>query len=88
MAQAAGVSQKTLELAFRQALGMTPGKYLMLTRLNGAHHELADAIRGQHTVTEVALRWGFSHIGRFSGAYRQLFGELPSQTLGQPCPRG
>ena len=88
MAQAAGVSQKTLELAFRQAMGMTPGKYLMLTRLNGAHHELADAIRGQHTVTEVALRWGFSHIGRFSGAYRQLFGELPSQTLGQPCPRG
>lgn len=85
MAQAAGVSQRTLELAFKQALGMTPGKYLVLNRLNGAHHQLADACKGEQTITEVALSWGFTHVGRFSGAYRQLFGELPSYTLANPA---
>jgi excisionase family DNA binding protein len=85
MAQAAGVSQRTLELAFKQSLGMTPGKYLVLNRLNGAHHQLADACKGEQTVTEVALSWGFTHVGRFSSAYLQLFGELPSNTLVNPA---
>lgn len=84
MAQAADVSQRALENAFKQALGLTPGKYLTLSRLNGARHQLADAHRGDKTVTEVALSWGFTHVGRFSSAYRQLFGELPSHTLANP----
>jgi AraC-like DNA-binding protein len=81
MARAAGVCQKTLEVVFRQVLGITPGKYLVLSRLNAAHHQLANSHHGEQTVTRVASEWGFSHPGRFSGAYRQLFGELPSQTL-------
>ncbi len=32
-------------------------------------------------VTHIALRWGFTHLARFSGVYRARFGELPSQTL-------
>ena len=83
MAQAAGVSQRTLEYAFKQALDLTPGKYLVLTRLNGAHHALVDADRSTTTVTDIALRWGFNHLGRFSAAYRELFNELPSVDVGQ-----
>jgi AraC-like DNA-binding protein len=85
MAQAAGVSQKTLETAFKQVLGMTPGKYLVLSRLNAAHHELADGRADELSVTQTAIGWGFTHQGRFSAAYRQLFGELPSQTLMRPA---
>lgn len=80
MSRAAGVSQRTLEYAFRQLLGMTPGKYLQLLRLNGVHHELAGGKRISGSITETALRWGFSHHGRFSAAYQRLFRELPSET--------
>jgi AraC-like DNA-binding protein len=81
MAQAVGVSQKTLELAFREVMNTTPGKYLVLTRLNHAHHALAYADKTSTSVTDVAMSLGFSHMGRFAGAYKQLFGELPSETL-------
>ena len=32
-------------------------------------------------VAEVASRWGFWHMGQLAADYRQLFGELPSETL-------
>ncbi len=81
MAQAVGVSQKTLELAFREVMDITPGHYLVLARLNDAHHALACADRASTKVTDVALGLGFTHMGRFAKAYNDLFGELPSQTL-------
>jgi len=88
MAQAAGVSQKTLEVAFRECIGMTPGRYLALTRLNGAHRELLEAERGAKTVTEISLDWGFANGSRFRRAYRELFDELPSRTLKSSPPSG
>jgi AraC-like DNA-binding protein len=36
---------------------------------------------GRGSVTDTALACGFEHFGRFSEAYRKLFGERPSQTL-------
>ncbi len=33
------------------------------------------------TVTEIASRWGFNHLGRFSSVYLHRFGEAPSHTL-------
>ena len=81
MAQAAGVSQKTLEVAFRECIGMTPGKYLAIVRLNGVHKDLCQTNPSAKAITRIALDWGFSNFHRFRTAYRQLFGELPSQTL-------
>ena len=31
--------------------------------------------------TDVAMRWGFWHLGRFSAEYRGFFGESPGRTL-------
>ena len=39
------------------------------------------ATRGSTTVSAEALNWGFWHFGEFSRAYRDCFGELPSETL-------
>jgi len=84
MAQAAGVSQKTLEVAFRECIDMTPGRYLALTRLNGVHHDVREAERCNKTITEISMNWGFTNPSRFRTAYRELFGELPSRTLNSP----
>jgi AraC-like DNA-binding protein len=83
LARHAGVSQRTLEHIFKQAFGLTPGRYLARSRLNRCYHDLYHANPGEDAVTGIALSWGFSHLGRFSGAYRQQFGELPSQTFGK-----
>jgi AraC-like DNA-binding protein len=32
-------------------------------------------------LTELAMEFGFFHLGRFSEQYRKQFGELPSETL-------
>jgi AraC-like DNA-binding protein len=31
-------------------------------------------------VHEVALKWGFTHMGRFAAKYRATFGVYPSET--------
>jgi AraC family ethanolamine operon transcriptional activator len=77
----AGVSQRTLEYAFRDELGVTPVRYLKILRLNRAHRLLRQATRGTETVTGIALACGFIELGRFAAEYRRLFGESPSQTL-------
>lgn len=76
-----GTSASTLLREFRKRYGMPPMQYLKHCRLEAAHRELSSAERGQTTVTEVAMHYGFYHLGRFSGLYRKTFGEMPSVTL-------
>jgi AraC-like DNA-binding protein len=81
LAVAAGVSQRTMEYAFREKLEMTPAAYLRIYRLNAAHRELLAADPKVSTVTSIALKWGFSHPGRFSVIHRKMFNETPSEAL-------
>ncbi|MFJ3977258.1 AraC family transcriptional regulator [Streptomyces sp. NPDC090021] len=83
MARAAGVSVRSLREGFRQHLDTTPSAYLRGVRLGLVRRDLlaADDGRAAHNVTDVALRWGFTHLGRFTGHYRAAYGETPSQTL-------
>jgi AraC-like DNA-binding protein len=83
---ATSVSERTLQYAFRDQLGLTPNAYLRLLRLNGARAELLTPSRETTSVTRVATRWGFLHLGRFTRAYRNLFGESPAATLAR-CQR-
>jgi len=78
---ATGVSQRRLQYAFHEYIGMSPNAYLRLLRLNRARAALAAASPRQTTVTRVAMQHGFLHFGRFSGDYRRIFGETPSVTL-------
>jgi AraC-like DNA-binding protein len=79
-----GVSERTLEYAFRDVLGLTPVAYLTRLRLHRVRRSLLAAEPGSTTVSAQALRWGFWHFGEFSRAYRDCFGELPSETLRRP----
>ncbi|WP_055477514.1 AraC family transcriptional regulator [Sphaerimonospora mesophila] len=81
IAEAVGVGVRALQEGFRRHLETTPMAYLRDVRLDHVRAELTAGAPGTTTVTDIAFRWGFVHLGRFSLAYRQRFGETPSQTL-------
>jgi len=70
-----------VQRCFREYFDLTITDYLKTIRLDGANRELAGADSGEVSVTKIALHNGFSHLGRFSLAYRRRFGESPSETL-------
>lgn len=82
VAAAVSVSPRALQIAFRQHLRSTPMAYLRHLRLQGVHAALVDAdpARGA-TVADVAMRWGFTHQGRFAALYRSTFQLSPRETL-------
>lgn len=80
LCSAACTSLSRLERSFREVLGLSPRRYLMLRRMAAVRGELL-AGRPGTTVTGSAMRWGFFHLGRFAEEYAALFSELPSQTL-------
>lgn len=73
-----GVGERTLQLAFQDTHAVSPKRYLRVLRLNAARRRLR---RCEGSVTEVALEFGFFHFARFATEYRQLFHQLPSETL-------
>ena len=74
----AKVSERSLYSLFERQVGLSPRDYVRRRKLERVHARLQ--LGTARSVTEVALDHGFMHLGRFSEAYRQRFGELPSQT--------
>jgi AraC-like DNA-binding protein len=81
LCRAAGVGVRTLQRCFREYFDLTISDYLRVLRLNAARRELAAVEPGQVSVTTVATRHGFAHLGRFSLEFRDRFGESPRETL-------
>lgn len=81
LCKATGVSERSLEYAFRAVMGLSPTAYLTKIRLHKVHRALLSASPACTTVTTEALNWGFWHFGEFSKAYKACFDELPSETL-------
>jgi len=81
LCKAAAVSERTLEYAFKEITGLSPVTYLARLRLHRVRQALLAATHGSTTVTTEAINWGFWHFGEFSRAYKECFGELPSETL-------
>ena len=80
LSAAIGVGERQMERIFRSAYGMGPCRWHHVARLNEARRLLRAAPATAH-VTDIAGSLGFGHLGRFSGEYRQLFGESPRDTL-------
>lgn len=80
VARYAGVSGRSLQMAFRRELGSSPMQYLKSVRLDKAAEALRESNPREHSVSEVARRFGFSHLGRFASDYANRHGERPSET--------
>jgi AraC-like DNA-binding protein len=74
-----GASWRTLDRAFKERFGYGPKTYYMRLRLNRVREDLFKATASD-SITDVANRRGFWHMGQFARDYQLFFGELPSQT--------
>jgi AraC family ethanolamine operon transcriptional activator len=83
LCELAHVSRRTLQYSFETILGVSPLRFLRVTRLNQVRRVLSEAGESGsgRTVTAISAEWGFWHAGQFAKDYKQLFGESPSGTL-------
>jgi len=84
---AIGVAERTLRASCEEHLGMGPIRYLTLRRMHLVRRALLRTDPSKATVTRIVTDHGFWELGRFSVAYRTLFGESPSKTLRRPVER-
>lgn len=84
---AIGAAERTLRASCEEHLGMGPIRYLALRRMHLVRRALLHSDPSKTTVTQIVTDHGFWELGRFSVAYRALFGESPSGTLRQPTYR-
>jgi AraC-like DNA-binding protein len=80
VAVASGVGVRALTRGFERHLSTSPLQYMLELRLQGVRGDLVGARDGA-SVTDLALKWGFSHLGQFAARYRQRFGESPRDSL-------
>jgi AraC-like DNA-binding protein len=77
----AGVAKSRLHQAFSEIYGISPGAYLHRLRLTSIREKLLSDEAPPRSIKDVAIEHGFLSSGQFARAYRNMFGELPSQTL-------
>lgn len=80
IAEVTGVSVRALQAGFQRHYNTSPLRYLRNIRLEAAHEELSSP-ENHLGIGEVALKWGFTHFGRFSAEYKAAYGQYPSETI-------
>jgi transcriptional regulator GlxA family with amidase domain len=75
VARRLGLSVRTLELLFKQALGIGPGTYYLRLRLQAARRLLLDT---RFSMQVIAVRSGFGSHAAFSRTFRRHYALSPS----------
>jgi AraC family ethanolamine operon transcriptional activator len=73
------VHRRTLFRVFTELVGMPPYEFSRRLRFKAARAALKKR-RKSDRIRDIAIAHGFLEQGRFARDYRQLFGELPSET--------
>jgi AraC-like DNA-binding protein len=81
IAEADAVSVPTLNRTFRKYYGMGPKSVVKQRRLESVRQELLECDPEETTVTRIAVKYGFTHLGQFAADYKRMFFEHPSTTL-------
>jgi AraC family ethanolamine operon transcriptional activator len=91
---ALAVTERTLQRAFQDCLGTSLRDYERERRLPGVHGAIL-AEGDRRSITDIAMSFGFWHLGRFSGAYaalyptetrRRVWGEVADEALAPASP--
>jgi AraC-like DNA-binding protein len=76
VARAHSISVRYLHLLFSER-GVTVGGWIRLRRLAQCRVALSD-VRRDRTITEIAIKWGFSDAAHFSRSFKAAFGVSPN----------
>lgn len=74
-------SSSALTYGFQDIFRLSPMAYIKIQRLNGVRRALKKADSDTTMVMQLAHEWGFWSAGHFARDYKEMFGELPSETL-------
>ncbi len=80
LAEMAGASKRSIELAFCDNVSIGPLTYLRVLRLHKVRRDLLDPSTAHRSIGDIAALCGFWNWSRFSQTYRTHFGEPPSAT--------
>jgi AraC-like DNA-binding protein len=83
LCSALGISRRVLELSFKKYIGLSPKQFSNHQRICSCHEELLLGSPQHNSVNEVAMSWGFWHMGQFGHDYKKLFGQTPGTTLAE-----
>lgn len=75
VARAVGLSERMLEVLFRQTVNLTPRECYLSLRLKAGRRLLLDT---RKSITEIAAQTGFNSASSFARRYRAAFGESPT----------
>jgi AraC-like DNA-binding protein len=86
LARLSNVSLRALQDGFQRFMGMSIVAYQRQVRLERAYAEFAG--EASPSVTEVALQYGFSNVGRFCQYFQKAYGVSPAQVKSGRRVRG
>ena len=81
LCKAVWVSERRLRQAFVDCFDLSPSHVLRVRALSAVYEALRIGTTHNTSVSSVAIRHGFRHLGDFARYYRAAYGETPSQTL-------
>lgn len=87
LAGQANISLRSLYVLFEKNANTTPKSFIRQKKLEQVYATLMNPARNFLNVTEVALNYGFTHLGRFSEFYKTTYGMLPSKAIRSRVPK-
>lgn len=80
LAKELGVSERLLYYSFKKNYGITPKRYLLGLRMHNVKQDLLVA-DPKETIASIIQKHNFYNQSTFTQAYKEMFGELPSNII-------
>lgn len=76
-----GVTERALQTAFKNFLGLSPTELIRRQRMEKIRAELEDPFTSDRNILGAANKWGVQNRSTLVSSYRKQFNEVPSETL-------
>jgi len=77
LCKSVGLSERSLQNAFKEKYPVTPKDYMRAIKLNAIKGELIN--NKKQLISTIAAKYGIWHMGQFAADFKKQFGVLPSQ---------